>query len=79
MGANNRFRKWSQGAIKNPAVSLTALNPVPLYNWDYVIFYKNEHVGSRGVIDTGNSKDCLDFIGEYETICEAALAPASGP
>jgi hypothetical protein len=65
MVANNRFREWSSGVIKDPAVSSTlgigsrgfndTANPLPTSRWDYGIFYKNVQVGSHSLIDTMGS------------------------
>jgi hypothetical protein len=77
------FTKMSKS---DPAVSLTPWDLIPRSHW-------NHRKRSRGLIETAGSdtavswrprnpnftKDYLDFINEYEAICETALARESGP
>jgi hypothetical protein len=72
-GANNRFRDWSRGVIKDPPVSLTPPDLILQSHWHSWIrfhclietmefFYQ---VISRGVIDTTVSLTTRDLIPRY--------------
>jgi hypothetical protein len=63
----------------DPTVSMTPLNSLPWSHCEYGICYKNVQVGSLRTRNPNFAKDYLDFLGEYEAICEKALARESGP
>jgi hypothetical protein len=95
MGANNRFCEWSRGIIDTagfePAVSLTLRDLIPQCNWHRGIEScgVNDTAESDPLMDTVGSdpavsltsfsNDYLNFLGEYEPICETALASESWP
>jgi hypothetical protein len=70
IGANNRFRDWSCGVIKNTAVLLTP---------GLIDTAGSDPAVSLTPRNPNFSNDYLDFFGEYVAICERALAPESRP
>jgi hypothetical protein len=61
---------------------MTPLNPLPVFNGDCRIFSKmfvSDPEVSLRLHNPNFANNYLDYLGEYEAICETAIAVNQGP